>query len=62
MKQKPTPPTKKCGLFQNKTEKKKLRSSTQGHKALARLLSEFANWNVLGFDLASLEAPGLALE
>ena len=61
MKQKPTPTTKKCGLFQDKTEKK-LRSSTQGHKALARLLSEFANWNVLGFDLASLEAPGLVLE
>ena len=48
--------------FKIKLKKKKLRSSTQGHKALARLLSEFANWNVLGFDLASLEAPGLALE
>ena len=47
-----------CSICQNQT-KEKLHSSVQGHKTLASLLPKFTKLNVLGFDLARLETPGL---
>lgn len=51
----------KCNVCQNQT-KEKLHYSALGHETLAKPLTEFAKLNILGFDLARLETPGLTLK
>ena len=42
--------------------KESLRSTAQGHEALAKILPLFAELNELGFDISRLDTTGLTLQ